>query len=846
MKKFLLYLSCTISMAMPAYAETVTLEGSDYEVTTLIDREIGPGIRHSRYRLPSYPLNINVVTVDMTNPYNKIETTTANERSKGTETLVNAAKRQSSEGHRAVAGANANFWVVASQPEDATYTGIVRNASVRNGKMIVESNQHRDKWDGGTMRTGVVSVSHEKLAYVDYCTSSIKATADVFGSLEIHQVNKGIHTDELCMYNSFYGSSTAFMPIKVDSNGKYQHDEAGDATEVLLDIDAGQEWDSNTDISFTVKEIRLNAGKGTLGSHDMALVGRGDNREQIAKLKVGDKVTLKYTWTYNPGDADEVTPHVAQAIGGNALVMRNGELTKHNNNETYNSQVYSRTGYGCSADGKKLYIIVIDKSTDPVYGTSAGCNTAKMCEFARWLGCSNMANFDAGGSAEMFINGKIENRTTEGTPRAVANGWLVYSTAPENNEASKTVSRLEFDDIDLQAPIYGSFTPTIIAYNEYGAVLDYDFKDFELSCDASLGSCNGNSFTAAGAPCKGLLTATYNGISVSREMTVLESQLSLRIKPLLIDGSREYPIEVVANIGERVYSYDPATINWSIEDSSIATIDEQGVLRGVAEGTTSYTATLGNFNDTADVTVEIAPAAEMSINNWADWTISTPSGIANSNMTADGTLSFTYNSPRDPYVHLAAVNKLYSIPDGIYLEFTPSVDIKYITTDFRTPSHSKANTLNISPTGDVFEKGKTHLIELPISDLGDSNDLALYPLTLYYLRFYIKANSEFKGEQNIKITKFYALYNNYSSLTVNTIGESRILLSPNPVSAGSTFIVKNDNVRSVEIYNNAGAKVSASIAPGEGATITAPSVAGTYVVRITTTEGFASSILIVK
>ena len=184
-----------------ANAETVNLEGKDYQMDRLIEQEIGPGIYYKRLRLPSYPLNVNLLMVDLNNPYNRIETTTANEKSKGTEGLAAAAKRQSHEGHRALAGANANFWVVASQRENKTYNGTARNASVRNGKIVVESNQHRDQWDGGTMRTGVVGMSYDKTMYVDYCTSSIRVSNDKIGSLEVHQVNKGIHNDELCMYN---------------------------------------------------------------------------------------------------------------------------------------------------------------------------------------------------------------------------------------------------------------------------------------------------------------------------------------------------------------------------------------------------------------------------------------------------------------------------------------------------------------------------------------------------------------------------------------------------------------------------------------------------------------------
>ncbi len=116
----------------------------------------------------------------------------------------------------------------------------------------------------------------------------------------------------------------------------------------------------------------------------------------------------------------------SQAIGGNAVVMRKGELTEHNYNEDYNSMVYSRTAYGCSEDGKTLYMIVIDKSTDPVYGKSAGCPTSVMCEIAKHFGCWNMSNFDAGGSAEMMIDYEIVNKTAEATPRPVANGWMVF------------------------------------------------------------------------------------------------------------------------------------------------------------------------------------------------------------------------------------------------------------------------------------------------------------------------------------------------------------------------------------------------------------------------------------
>ncbi len=832
---------------LPVSAETVTLEGKDYEYNVMTRREIGPGIVHTRYRIPSYPLNINVLTVDLNNPYNTIETTVANESAKGTETLVHAANRQSRPGHRAVGGANANFWVVATQPEENTYTGTTRNASVRNGVLVTESNQHRDQWDGGTKRTGVVAMSSDKTLYIDYCTSTIGISGANLPRHEVHQVNKGVHPDELCMYNSFYGANREFMPIYIDGNGKYQHDSEGDATEVILDLVDGASFAANTAVNLEVKEIRLNKGKGKLGNHDLALVGRGDNAAALAAIQVGDILTLEYSWTYNPGTEDEVTPQVMQAVGPNALVMRQGTLTKHNTNEAYNSQVYSRTGYGCSEDGKTLYIIVIDKSTDPVYGSSAGCNTTKMCEFARMLGCSYMANFDAGGSAQMFVNGKVENRTTEGNPRAVANGWLIYNTAPEDVEDANTVARLEFDAISLEAPIYANFSPVVIAYNRYGAVIDYDYRDFTLTASDGIGTCNGNMFFAAGTPGVGTITASVGNVSVTKEVTVKEAQMALRIKNLLIDGTRTYPVEVVSSIDDTEFTYDPSTLTWTVEDPTIVQIDEAGVLHGISEGTTTYTCSIGNFSDQATVTVEIAPAAQMGQENWEGWTNKSASGISQDQFNAEGLYTFSYASPRDPYITLTKETKFYSLPDAIVLELRSSVPLRNVTADIRAPFHTRTNNVIAAPESGTYPANTDLTIEFPFSEMSHEGDIAIYPLTMRTLRFNIEPSTDLQGNQSIQLGRLYASYNNVSGVEDVVVDAARPVITPNPVNAGAQVTVSCAGIDRIDIFTPAGAAVSTALCSGESAAVfNAPAAPGAYVVRMSGSNGTYSSVILVK
>lgn len=87
-------------------AESIQIEDSSYEITYIAERDLGPGIHYTRFRLDQFPLNVHLLKVDMTNPYNRVENTQANDKLYGTERLVSAAARQSYPGHVAVAGAN--------------------------------------------------------------------------------------------------------------------------------------------------------------------------------------------------------------------------------------------------------------------------------------------------------------------------------------------------------------------------------------------------------------------------------------------------------------------------------------------------------------------------------------------------------------------------------------------------------------------------------------------------------------------------------------------------------------------------------------------------------------------
>jgi len=728
---------------------------------------------------------------------------------------------------------------------------------MKDGKIITETNNFSDQWEAtengnSPKRIGSVGISLDKKLYINRLRFGGIISNDKIGSCEIYQANKYHRENEYVIYNSFYGTSKKFQPAEqYTGDGGQQHFrvlEDSNSTEVMLTINEGQRWLAGRPMACTVQEVRTNAGRGTLGSYDLAIVGFGTAGTNLAKLAPGDQVSVYYAWyTFNNSDySPKEIPELEQLICGNAFVMEDGERNYRNFNEQYNYQIYSRCAYGASADGKMLYVIVIDKSTDPVYGQSKGCNTNDMCWIAKHYGVSNLSSMDAGGSAQLLVDRAIVNKTTESSPRAVANGWLLYSTAPTDNQ----IARLEFDAVNLTCPPYSTFSPTILGYNQYGDLIDKDVKGYTLSCDPALGTCDGSEFTANGDPMTANLTATLNGVSVSKPLTITDAQLQIRIKPqILTDFYREYPMEVTATVGMEVFTYNPAAITWSVDDPTIASIDENGVLRGLKEGTTKVTGTIGKFVDNTDVKVEVSKSPEMT--SIFGTSVKAVSGITNSAIN-NGVITFTYGSPRSPYVQANDLLTFYSLPDRVTLRFNSSVELTFLEVDYRENGNDRTSMSKIyldpNNTAAHFMPNQDYEVELPISLVGDPDDIILYPLSLHAVKFNIVSSSSNKGDQTITLYNVTAHYNHYdASVEPVSIDSAIARIYPNPVTDHSFTVAAAAPVRHVKVYNLAGAEVA--VADGSASTLNVeiPALpAGVYIVKVETDNGNMSSKLIVK
>lgn len=746
-------LALAIGTVMPSLAETVVINGKDYEIATLAQRQIGPGTVWKRLRIPGYPLNVNLVTVDVSNPYARIETMQGAETVGKTESIVAAATRVSAPGHNVLAGANGNFWCVANQaPWSDLLIGTAFGGSVKNGKIITETNAAADQWCGGPQQTCVIATDDSRL-YIEPMLWQGSVASEKTGTLPVTQVNKVVRPGEIGLYNAFYPSTKAFQPV-TQTDGHYVIT-PGVSTEVLLALLPGSEWAIGAPMQAVVKEVRVDDGRGALGDADMALVAnQGAGRDALAKLSTGDVVTFANGWT---SYANGVTPRITNLLQGLSLVMKDGvQDYGANQGNSYNNMVYPKTGYGCSADKKTLYIITIDKATDPVYGSSAGCPSNVMCDILAHFGCADAATVDAGGSTEMLINRQVVNRTTEGNPRAIANGWFVVSVAPEDNE----VASIQFNDVTLRVPVLAPVSPQILAYNKYGDLIDENLEGVSFSCAADAGTCSGSIFTAGATPGTASLTATYGAAKVTKDVEIVAAQPKLRLNPILIDNRRQYPVEVTATVDGRAYDYNPADMVWNIDDPNLASISDDGVLKGQAEGSTKIRLSLGEFSDEADLRVEIPKANAMDMEvvgaDAAGWKTAVTSTKVNSLAgTADGKgldINFNITNTRGPKVTVSKDVVLYSLPDGFDLTVNPgtTAGVSEITLSLQPANAAKPVAVKRAVNGTDVQS-----FRFEASEFGDNNDMAFYPLTFKSIALSLSGKT---GTHTVSVPNMQALY----------------------------------------------------------------------------------------
>jgi hypothetical protein len=115
---------------------------------------------------------------------------------------------------------------------------------------------------------------------------------------------------------------------------------------------------------------------------------------------------------------------IFHALGGHQTLVKDGEAVTHTD-----ATVEPRTAVGFTANNK-LYFVVVDGRK---YDYSYGINFTDLGQLMHALGAVESINLDGGGSSTFLTRNPLEsvyqvrNRPSDGTPRAVANGWAIVA-----------------------------------------------------------------------------------------------------------------------------------------------------------------------------------------------------------------------------------------------------------------------------------------------------------------------------------------------------------------------------------------------------------------------------------
>jgi hypothetical protein len=305
-------------------------------------------------------------------------------------------------------------------------------------------------------------------------------------------------------------------------------------------------------------------------------------------------------------------------------------------------------------------------------------------------------------------------------------------------------------------------------------------------------------FIASAAGGTGTLTAHCGNITCSKAVTVMPGDVFPYVDSLLTDN-REYPLAVVSKAGGRSYPVKPEMLSWNVADPEVASVSEQGLLKGLKNGKTVVTGTLGESRIAMNVTVQIPEAEEVSFlsmpESQMEWTLQNSYGPINwiySNPEV-ATFAFMVNSARGPQVKMLGSLDLYGLPDSLAYVVKSTADLKSIT--LKAQPADATTAVSIAKTPVITADGKA-IVHFKPADFGANPDeLYGYPINLQAVTFTLQ-NVKLNTEYTIELHDVLLYYHYTQKTALQNMPEAETT-ARKFIRDGQLFIEKNGVVYSV-------------------------------------------------
>lgn len=701
---------------------------------TLEHYSLGAGVQYTKIAYRDKPVLMWITTIDLTNPYTKIEQVQSNNKvpDVSRETVMSMSKNHTYSGHRVCAAFNHDFFVYEA--------GVCIGVNVSNGEIPYAAGWGRS----------IFAVSEDK-------------TAAVFNpSLNSTIILKDKSTVDIDYYNSSATSISGNCVLFNRLNSRTLTD-----TGKYIKIKPLSAWTVNgNDIKCEVLEIS-DAPLQT-SQTECVIYARNESIQSFeGKVTTGDIIFISQKFV--KGKFGEPLKNIVAGFHGYPSIAYEGKLHDGEYNDFENGREYevsARVMAGMSKDGKTVYIVTVEGGTS----VSPGVNCIDIANWMLAHGSWNVVNFDSGGSATIAVDHEMLNYPMRGSIRPVADALLVVSTAPEE----EAVASYTFITPSLYTTAVSLNPLTLLSFNEHGKVLEKGVRGFTYQCVPNeLGYVDEDDvFHASLNATKGQIIATKNGKRTVLNVFVSPvSDVQAYPQNILIDGIREFPIRIDAKSGKQVYQLDPGAFTWSSSNPDCCRVQD-GVIKGIANGETALHGILDELSVHVNVKVEIADKEKVheTFANLASWPIKTSGTFSNLryNNTVlpvgwnDGiNMIFDVKTGRSASIEFNKPVTFYSLPDSVSFRMFVKDDlIKELYVDFASNTKTSFEKVKLIPAA-----GKDSIYCISFMDGNMPLDLIEYPLTLTGMKFYLKPGMTL-NDTKISFKEMKAYYSSSSGVGI--------------------------------------------------------------------------------
>lgn len=746
---------------------------------TVNSRTIGPGTQYMHIVETTKPYSIDVMVVDLSNEYVAIESVKANDKMNGLEKTTSMAQRKSEQGHQVIGAINGDFFYG---------TGVPINVQITNGEFV--------RNPAGFSAMGF---TYDKIPVIGRPQFTGKLICNQT-EREVNKVNSTRSANSLMFYNHIYGSST--------NSNEY-------GTE--LSVTPITDWKVNDTTWFVAGEFEERVGDMAIPDGGGVLSAHGTAETFILNnISPGDTIALILGLTNSP-------ENITQMVGGYPQIIKGGQnyVDKGFNEEGGPSHTYERhprTAIGINSDSTKLFLITVDGRQT----ISMGMTLPELADFMILLGVEDAVNLDGGGSTTMVANHEIVNSPSDYSgERNVANAWLVVSEAPEGS-----LNQIKIQPGYLNIRFGSTLQLKVNGYDEFDNLLSLNAQDIQWEITGDIGTIDENGlFKANGSVSSGYIKVNYNNFSDSAAISVVTNE-HVELTPSQITTDSILPINFKVNAiklnGEH-FEPLPEVITWSVENSSIGEVSQEGVFYGKTNGTTTVSAKIGNAVATAEVTVQIIEGTRLidNMETPGSWTVTT-SFLDSVNLSLAGNLGtegegcmeifyeFTYNG-RSPSLTMYKNFSIPGIPDSIWVD--AKFDGKQQRISYRLSIES---TNNVNTYSDFVDQRRF----LPVGNELKTRDPQEYPYEMQYMKIeFWKDESWQEGEVysgKIYLDNLRTSYPGHEPIITNFAEDNKLVgnaltIFPNPVNEVihlNYFETKANQVISAYIYDIHGRRVS--------------------------------------